>query len=90
MLRERKLLPKRLKLMAKYEKLCVHKEKKTHHIFLFNIDYFLFCWVFFAAHRLALIVATGRSTLSLWCVGFSCCGTQALGMQASVAATLRL
>ena len=69
MLRERKLLPKRLKLMAKYEKLCVHKGKKYITFFLFNIYYFLFCWVFFAAHRLSLAVVSGDHS-SLWCSGF--------------------
>ena len=41
MLRERKLLPKRLKLMAKYEKLCVHKEKK--YITFFCLTFIIFC-----------------------------------------------
>ena len=44
-------------------------------------------WVFFALHRLSLVVAGGGSSL-LWCPGFSCggfsCGERALGVWASV------
>ena len=50
-----------LKLIAKYEKLCVHGEKKPYHIFLFSIYLLIFlcCWVFTAAHRLSLVVVSG-------------------------------
>lgn len=58
MLRERKLLPKMLKLMATYENLCVHRGKQIHHIFWFKI-YFLFCWVFIAAQGLSLVAVSG-------------------------------
>ena len=54
--------------------------------------YFRLCWVFVAAHRLSLIVASGGYSLvvSMWvshCGGFSCCGAWALGTQASVVVT---
>ena len=54
--------------------------------------FFLFClhWVFVAACRLSLVVASGGYS-SLQCVGFSCggfscCGAWALGVRASVVA----
>ena len=53
---------------------------------------FWLCWVFVAAHRLSLIVASGGSSLiaSVWvshCSGFFCCGAWALGTRASVVVT---
>ena len=51
-------------------------------------------WVLAAAHRLSLVVVCrGYSSLGFMashCGGFSCCGTQALGTQASVAAACGL
>ena len=50
--------------------------------------YFWLCWVFVAARGLSLVVVS-RATLcygtqASHCGGFSCCGAQALGAQASV------
>ena len=49
---------------------------------LFNLSFWP-CWVFVAVHGLSLVVVS-RGYSSLRCTGFSCCGAQALGMQASV------
>ena len=38
--------------------------------FFLNFIYFWLCWVFVAAHRFSLVVAS-RGYSSLWCVGFS-------------------
>ena len=43
--------------------------------------YFWLHWVFVAAHRLSVVVASR---------GFSCCGARALGAQASVVVARRL
>ena len=40
--------------------------------------YFWLLWVFVAEHRLSLVVANGVYS-SLWFMGFSYCGAQALG-----------
>ena len=49
--------------------------------------FFWLCWVFVAACRLSLVVASrGYSSLRCvaYCRGFSCCGARALGAWASV------
>ena len=49
--------------------------------------YFWLCWVFVAAHRLSLFVAsraTLRCGVRAYCGSFSCCGARALGVRASV------
>ena len=52
--------------------------------------YFWLCWVFIAVHGLSLAAASRGSSLlqctQHHCSGFSCCGAQALGAQASVVA----
>ena len=48
-----------------------------------KLIYFWLHWVFVAARGLSLVVGSGGYSL-LQCVGFSCCGTQALGVRASV------
>ena len=61
-------------------------------LFVFNLfilfTYFWLHWVFVAVRWLFLVVASGGySCCSAWvshCGDFSCCGAQALGMQASV------
>ena len=45
--------------------------------------YFWLWWVFVAVHGLSLVVAS-RGYSSLWCTGFSCCRSRALGTRASV------
>ena len=55
-------------------------------IFFFLIFIYLFIWlrwVFVAACRLSLVVASWGYS-SLRCGGFSCCGARAVGTQASV------
>ena len=42
------------------------------------IVYFWLCWVFTAAQASSSCSELGGYS-SLWCVGFSCCGSQALG-----------
>ena len=64
----------------------------THTFFLINlfILFYLFWlrWVFVAAHGLSLVAASGAALrCGAWashCDGFSCCGAQALDVQASV------
>ena len=57
--------------------------------FSFNINLFIYLWVFIAVRGLSLVVASRGYSL-LWCIGFSLlwllllCGAQALGAQASV------
>ena len=50
--------------------------------------YFWLLWVFVAAPGLSLVVASGATlhcgARASHCGGFSCCGTQGLGAQASV------
>ena len=62
-------------------------------LFCFLI-YFWLRWVFVAVRRLSLVAVSGGYSL-LWCTfshcgGFSCCGAQALGAQASVVVARRL
>ena len=57
--------------------------------FLINLFiYFWLSWVFVAAHRLSLVVASGATlrcgARASHCGGFSCCGARALGAWASV------
>ena len=50
--------------------------------------YVWLCWVFVAARGLSLVAASGATLrCGAWashCGGFSCCGAQAVGAQASV------
>ena len=76
--------------------LLIQPKVKRHLLFFFLINlfiylfiYFWLCWVFVAARRLSLVVVSGGATLrcGAWashCGGFSCCGAQAVGAQASV------
>ena len=69
-----------------------HHKSSCLFIFIFLNLFYLFiyfwlCWVFVAVRR--LFSSCGKQTLrrgarASHCSGFSCCGTRALGMQASV------
>ena len=52
---------------SKFFFLCITHCVLKSFIYLF---YFWLRWVFIDAHRLSVVVAAGRATLSLWCVGF--------------------
>ena len=55
---------------------------------LFIYLFIWLCWVFVAGRGLSLVVASGAAlrcgVQASHCGGFSCCGAQALGAQASV------
>ena len=62
--------------------------------FLNLFIYFWLHWVFTAARRLSLVAARGATlrwgAQASHCRGFSCCGTRALGVRASVVVAHRL
>ena len=72
---------------------CEHKTALKDKVYFFKLIYLWLRWVFVAA--LGLSLAASGATLrcgaqASHCSGFSCCGEQALGAQASVVVAHRL